>query len=506
MISTTGSRSQSGSFEDERKELEAVLESGIFAPYSNAARLLRFLCEAHFRDPAAVVTEYEVGVQALGRRSNFDPQRDSIVRVEAHRVRKRLQEYYSRQGAGHPLKIALARGQYAPVFIRPEPSAEPETKPHPRSFLRDHWRAILAVAVVLTAGLTLGLSRLTRPSSQPKAALPEPVAAVPGADTVRILAGLPSGDYVDRFGTHWSADQYFTGGTTGTVRYVALAMADDAGLFQHVRTGLEFSYDIPLRPGVYELHLMFAESASNPILGAVGDGVRAFHVDANGLQILPPMDGHHMHQMDVVADAGGIDMADTKVLKDISPGPDGKLHLKFAGRNQPAFVNAIEIIPGLKKKMLPLRWRANDAPYTDRAGNLWLADHYFRGGRLSRFHATVSQTVDPGLYEGERFGSFTYSIPVVAGSTYTVQLHFAENYFGGYTAKAPHPRIFSVFANHAPVLRDFDITREAGGVVTALVKTFRGVKPNGADKIVLNFEPSTELAIVNAVSVEDEAK
>jgi hypothetical protein len=213
-----------------------------------------------------------------------------------------------------------------------------------------------------------------------------------------------------------------------------------------------------------------------------------------------------MQQIDVVADAGGIDTADVKVVKDISPASDGKLHLHFAGRGQRAFVNAIEIVPGVKGRMQPLRWRAHDAPYTDHDGNLWLADHYYRGGRMSRFRATVANTADPGLYEGERFGSFTYSIPVAAGTTYTVQLHFAENYFGGYAARLPHPRLFSVFANHAQVLRDFDITRAAGAPVTAVVKTFRGVKPNPFDKIVLNFEPATEFAIVNAISVKDESR
>jgi hypothetical protein len=487
----------------ERKELEAVLESGIFAPNSNAARLLRFVCERHFRSPAEPVTEYDVGVDALGRRSTFDPQRDSIVRVEAHRVRKRLHEYYENEGADHPVKIVLARGQYAPQFVRAEPL--PDAPAPPTGRLRTRGWILLAAVVILSVGLAAGISRLT-PASRQSASKPKPLVTIAGSDTVRILAGLSSGEFVDRFGTHWSADQFFSGGTTTEARYVALAMADDPGIYRRTRTGEDFTYDIPLQAGVYELRLMFAESASTPILGTVGNGVRAFHVDANGVQIIPPRDGRHMQQMDVVADAGGTDIADIKVVKDISPAADGKLHLRFAGRGQRAFVNAIEIVPGLNGRMRPLRWRANDAPYTDREGHLWLADHYYHGGRLSRFRATVANTAEPGLYEGERFGSFTYSVPVAAGTTYTVQLHFAENYFGGYAATLPHPRIFSVFANHAQVLRDFDVTRDAGAPVKALVKTLRGVKPNSFDKIVLSFEPSTEFAIVNAISVEDEAK
>jgi hypothetical protein len=213
-----------------------------------------------------------------------------------------------------------------------------------------------------------------------------------------------------------------------------------------------------------------------------------------------------MHELDVVADAGGSNTADVKVFKDISPAPDGKLHLRFLGRNQRAMVNAIEIVAGLKGTMQTLRWRAGETPYTDHAGNAWLADRYFRGGRLSRFHAVVTHTPDPGLYEGERFGAFTYSIPVVAGASYTVRLSFAENYFGGWAAKSSLPRIFSVYANHVGILRDFNVAQEAGGPVAAINRSFRGIRPNSFDKIVLSFEPVDEFAIVNAISVEDESK
>ena len=93
----------------EKKELDAVLASGIFAVSSNAAKLLRFVCEKHFQNAADTITESDVAIHALGRRPDFDPQRDSIVRVETHRVRKRLQEYYqNRRRSPHPVKIVLS--------------------------------------------------------------------------------------------------------------------------------------------------------------------------------------------------------------------------------------------------------------------------------------------------------------------------------------------------------------------------------------------------------------
>jgi len=284
-------------------------------------------------------------------------------------------------------------------------------------------------------------------------------------------------------------------------------MADDPAIYEHCRTGEDFSYDIPLRPGNYEMRLMFAESAeAAPVLGAVGDGSRVFGVMANGVQVLPPVDGRHLRQLDILADAGGPNIANVKVLKDITPAADGKLHLRFVSRKQKALVNAIEIVPGNKGKMWPLRWRASETPYADQSGKIWLSDRYFRGGRLSRFHAVVTQTPDPNLYQGERFGHFTYDIPVVAGGSYTVTLKFAENYFGTWAAPLSTPRMFNVYANQVLLLRDFDIYREAGGPLRAITKTFRGIRPNVFDKIVLGFEPITDYPVLNAIEVEDEAR
>jgi hypothetical protein len=98
------------------------------------------------------------------------------------------------------------------------------------------------------------------------------------------------------------------------------------------------------------------------------------------------------------------------------------------------------------------------------------------------------------------------ALRVVPVFRYTVPLNFAENYFGGWAAPASPPRLFREYADHVPLLRDFDLSREAGGAMTAWSKAFRGIKPNSFDKIVLSFESSTEFAIVNAISVEDEGK
>ena len=104
-------------FGRERKALGGALASGAFVPSSNSARLLSFLCEKYFEDPGRELTEYEIALGALGRRSDFDSRNDSAVRVELHRLRKRLKEFYEAEGAALPMQIVLPPGQYAPQFL-----------------------------------------------------------------------------------------------------------------------------------------------------------------------------------------------------------------------------------------------------------------------------------------------------------------------------------------------------------------------------------------------------
>ena len=102
--------------DQERAELDALLQSGIFARAPNLASFLKYVCEKHFDGEAENVKEYCIAVEALNRQPDFDPKQDSIVRVEAHRLRKRLAEYYAAAGASHPIHIEIPNGQYSPKF------------------------------------------------------------------------------------------------------------------------------------------------------------------------------------------------------------------------------------------------------------------------------------------------------------------------------------------------------------------------------------------------------
>lgn len=109
--------------ERERSELNWLLTSGVLGRSHNLAQMLKFICEKDLEGEASQITEQAVAVEALGRRSDFNPQLDTIVRVTAHQLRRRLQEIYAGPGASRPIQIQIPPGQYAPSFIFKEEEA-----------------------------------------------------------------------------------------------------------------------------------------------------------------------------------------------------------------------------------------------------------------------------------------------------------------------------------------------------------------------------------------------
>src|SRR5579864_1937091 len=113
-----------------RAELEAVLKSGLFAHAPSLAQFLSYVCDRCLEGQSNQIKEYNIAVEALGRPQDFDQKRDTIVRVEAHRLRKRLREYYESDGADHAIRIEIPPGQYAPKFLprgTPVPSLSANT-------------------------------------------------------------------------------------------------------------------------------------------------------------------------------------------------------------------------------------------------------------------------------------------------------------------------------------------------------------------------------------------
>jgi hypothetical protein len=103
---------------EKREALQRLLHSKYFSKTKKLSRFLEFVCEQSFIGDAEKLNEYLIGVEIYERGSDFDPQQDSIVRVQAHEIRRRLKEYFQEEGKGDPLRVDFPPGHYVPIFSR----------------------------------------------------------------------------------------------------------------------------------------------------------------------------------------------------------------------------------------------------------------------------------------------------------------------------------------------------------------------------------------------------
>lgn len=518
--------------EAELTEYRAIRSSRQFSGDTNSARFLRYVCDKHFAG-IEYVSEKDIAIEGFGRRLDFDPAADSIVRVEVHRLRKRLAEYYAAEGANHAIRLMIPQGTYMPKFvpvsrtkddrIAEQEGIEIESTPDdvvgtPDAIpgnertegLRRTDRRILLILLSVCAAALIGLGfylHYTQKNTINLRSIPTanaPLASASSSD-VLIMAGSSAKSYIDQFGHVWSADQYYKGGQSWEVGYRHIFRTDDPQLYLTSRQGQDFEYQIPLSPGNYELRLYFAETffgEENREGG--GESSRIFDILANGTPILT--------QFDPLCDAGASNTADIRVFSGISPAADGKLHLTFRSSYQlksVAFVNAIQITRTPGKSMLPIRWVAAGSALEDSAGNLWLPDQSVQSGRRREYTEVVTNTSDPELYKSERYGNFNYAIPIATNNTYTLTLHFSEHwwgvpYFGGPPGTAPGKRVFDVYCNGVYLLQDYDVFKQAGGSLRAVSVTVHGIKPNHEGKIQLSFIPAKHYASVDAIEIKPE--
>ena len=96
--------------------LEDVLRSRSFASSPRLREFLRYVVQRELDGEGSTIKEFVVATEVYGRDVTYDPQVDSTVRVEASRLRGKLREYYSTEGAGAEVEIELPKGSYVPVF------------------------------------------------------------------------------------------------------------------------------------------------------------------------------------------------------------------------------------------------------------------------------------------------------------------------------------------------------------------------------------------------------
>ena len=490
--------------EEVRAELHSVLQSQSFARSPGLSRLLSYLCEKVLTGEGGQIKEYSVALDVFGRQDSFDQDSDSIVRVQANRLRKRLADYYASEGKEHKLHITIPVGTYVPVLeehgtvgagVADAPGGQPRRNYNWRLWvLGAAWVCIVAAGVSTFFILRRNLSKQPNTSTSPAIAEPAtPRVGLPVGDETRILAGSTR-SYVDRSGKLWNPDAYFTGGTVVRTSVQHIWRTQDTAIYRGSRQG-DFSYNIPLKPGVYELRLHFAETYYGPEdPGGGGEGSRVMNISSNGKALFSGLD--------VLADAGEGRTADVKVFTDITPAADGFLHLSFSSITSRAMISAIEVLPGYRGRMRPVRLVARDVPYYSNDSQWWGSDTYFRGGQLAGSEEAAVGTDDPELYETERWGRFSYAVPVAPGQ-YRLTLHFVER---GTQRSMPAgdsgagERVFDVFCNGAQIIKQLDL-RNSAGENHAVVREISGLHPNAQGKLLLEFVASSQYATLSAMEV-----
>lgn len=500
-----------GPIDLERAELEWLLTSGVLGRAVSLIRVLKYLCDEHFQGRADRLKEYSIAVEALGRRVDFDPQTDTIVRVTVHALRKRLLEIYRHEGAKRPLRLVIPPGRYAPLFLRSSPEvafsmsvAEPPSvslaieakgssplsisqedgrviehtsqRFRPRSAPMRIWMAV-GLIVVTIAAVSSWVARHEMAKKVGPSAFSDPVTP-PATATVRALMGTTGRTYVDHSGNIWATGNFCQGGTDVSVPAQRIQGTEDATLYLNGVRGIAHCV-FPVKPGLHEIHFYFAETS---------DLQAATNVATLSINAAPAMD------IDVVDNAGGDGIATSTVVTGVAPENDGAIHVDFT--SEVSLLNAVEILQAPSAKQLPVRIVASSKPILDSANQTWKSDRYFSGGRHGQSPDSAQQA-KLGVYASDRIGRFRYTIPAVPLARYHLRLYFHEPWFGRENG-GPGSRVFDVACNGAMILKNFDILAESGS--QPITKTF-DVQASPSGRIELAFMPVVNYPVVSAIEV-----
>lgn len=168
---------------EKREELGRILGSRFFSNSPKKTRFLEFVCEQTFVGNGEKLNEYQIGVEVYERGVDFNPQRDPIVRVQAHEIRRLLKKFYEEDGKASSIRMDLPSGHYVPIFTRTA-EQEPESEDSRNSpviqerpgFSRLPWTltAVFGIISIVLAGLlALNWGARNGQSRSAAASLPE---------------------------------------------------------------------------------------------------------------------------------------------------------------------------------------------------------------------------------------------------------------------------------------------------------------------------------------------
>ena len=154
------------------QQVDKLINSHSLRGSESLCKLLRYLAERSLDHRGVPVKEYQIATEVLGRPAGFDPQNDSTVRVQAGRLRVKLEEYYSHEAPDDLIVIELPKGSYALTFhVRavparlaeaPRPSERGEGKSSEQSSNRGWAIAVVVLSVLLVGALLLAVRGRTQ--------------------------------------------------------------------------------------------------------------------------------------------------------------------------------------------------------------------------------------------------------------------------------------------------------------------------------------------------------
>jgi hypothetical protein len=171
--------------EQQLRQVEKVAASAVLHGSESLCKLLRYLAHHAIEHPGAPLKEYQIATEEFGRPPDFDPAVDSMVRVQAGRLRSKLAEYYASEGVEDHIRIELPKGTYTLAFHKKDASSKSDRHPHPAlepTQFNEHvpraWLLSVVVLSLLLAGslLALFLTRKTTPTAFAGDSKPAPAA------------------------------------------------------------------------------------------------------------------------------------------------------------------------------------------------------------------------------------------------------------------------------------------------------------------------------------------
>ncbi|MDN3687268.1 malectin domain-containing carbohydrate-binding protein [Cyclobacterium jeungdonense] len=338
-------------------------------------------------------------------------------------------------------KILLSLGQYAPPSIlarlMPDGSVDPTLK------LDYNFNGEIQTMTVDSNGNLLAGGSFTSfegVNAYRMAKIPDIVDQPAALENVfRINAGGPA----LRLGSEvWVADTHFSGGNTYSNR-VPISNTENDALYQTERNG-DFSYEIPVpEPGQYTLELHFAE----------------IYWDRSGARLFDLMVENDLFRtnIDLVKDIG-LKKANVVRIENLEV-KDGNLSLELITQKDRAKISGVALFKETQTET-PEDIQINaggDALYY--LGEEWLSDRYYMGGK-THFDDTkpISATDRDELHHSERYGEFSYRIPVPKAGRYFLVLYFSEIFW-----EKEGERVFDVLMENGQAkLENLDLIKLIG--------------------------------------------